>query len=202
MLKSIVCFLFAGAILSAAQVNVKLVNAGDGLTDGHDYVGPYTLSINSQVMPALCVDFSDNSYIGGTWTANATSLNNGATALGLSHTYLGAAGLKQYEEAAYLFGLITQPGADRIDIQHAVWNITTPGAFTADDAAQTYVDQAEDNYGSINPKYFSIISDVNTGTGRNQEFMVADAPEPASFGLLGLAVFGLGLTQFRKRKAC
>jgi hypothetical protein len=54
----------------------------------------------------------------------------------------------QYEEEAYLFSLITQPGADRIDIQHAAWAIT--GGYTANSAAQHYVDLAAANYSTLN----------------------------------------------------
>jgi hypothetical protein len=177
------------------------VNAGDGLNDGSYYVGPYTLSLGGQNVAALCVDFSDDSQPSTSWSANITRLSSAASAVpGLSRTYLGNTGLKQYEEAAYLFSLITQPGADRIDIQHAVWSITNPDLFHADDAAQLFVDMADANYGSINPNYFSLVSDVNICDGRNQEFMIASAPEPSALLLLaaGLVLFG---TVARKRFA-
>jgi len=200
--KSIICFLFAGALLSAAPVNVTLVNPGNGLNDGHYYVGPYTLNVDGDVMKALCIDPLHDSNPGDHWTVNLTNLSAGASAIpGLSNTYLGNTGLQKYEEEAYLFNLITAPGvdnSDRISIQHAMWNIVDPG-FANDASAQGYIDLAENNFGSINPHYYNIVSDVNH---HYQEFMVSDAPEPVSFGLLGLAVFGLGLTQFRKRKAC
>lgn len=202
MFKSIVCFLFAGALLSAAPVNVTLVDAGNGVNDGHYYVGPYTLNVDGEVMKALCIDPTHESDPGNQWLANLTNLSAASSAVpGLSNTYLGNAGLQKYEEEAYLFNLITAPGVTnsaRITIQHAMWNIVDPG-FAPDASAQSYIDQAEDNLGSINPHYYTIVSDVNH---QYQEFMVADAPEPASFGLLGLAVFGLGLTQFRKRRFC
>lgn len=201
MLKSIICLLFTGALLSATQVNVKLVNAGDGTNDGHYYVGPYTLSINNGPnVAAVCVDPFHDSNIGDQWTANVTPLSAAASAVpGLSNTYLGNAGLKQYEEEAYLFSMITAPGVNgshRISIQHAMWDIVDPG-FVSDASAQAYMDLASANFESINPNYFSIVSDVNH---RDQEFMISSAPEPASFALMGLAVAGLGLARLRQKQ--
>lgn len=201
MLKSIICFLFAGALLSASQVSVRLVNAGDGTNDGHYYVGPYTLSINNgSNIAAVCIDPFHESNPGDHWTANLTPLSAASSAVpGLSNTYLGNAGLKQYEEEAYLFSLITAPGvtkAGRKSIQHAMWDITDPG-FVNDASAQPYLDLASDNYESINPNYFTIVSDVNHC---NQEFMISSAPEPATFALMGLAAVGLGLARLRRKQ--
>lgn len=200
MLKPIICFIFAGALLSASQVSVTLVNAGDGTNDGAYYVGPYTLSINNGPnIPVVCVDPLHESNIGDQWTANVTPLSAGGSAIpGLSNTYLGNTALQKYEEEAYLFSLITAPGvdpSDRISIQHAMWDIVDPG-FVNDTSAQTYMNLANANFGSINPNYFEIVSDVNH---QDQEFMISAAPEPASFALMGLAALGLGIARFRKR---
>lgn len=181
----------AGSVLSAAQINptaqVSLVNAGSPLADdGQYYVGPYTLSINGQNVAALCVDFSDESYVGDSWTASLSQVGGN-----LANTY-HADDSVQYEEEAYLYTLITQPGADRVDIQHAAWSITDP-AYSADSAAQAFVTQAQAHYSSMNFAGFELVS--STGTTREQEFLVASAPEPASLSLFGagllLAAFGV-----------
>jgi hypothetical protein len=199
MLKTLICFLFAGALLSASPVNVKYVSH-DGVNDGSYYVGPYSLSINNGPnIAGVCIDPFHDAYPGDHWSANLTPLSAAASAVpGLSNTYLGNAGLKQYEEQAYLFSLITTPGVThdhRISIQHAIWNIMDPG-FVSDASDQKYLDLASANFESINPNYFTIVSDVNDDY---QEFMISSAPEPATFALMGLAAIGLGLTRLRKR---
>lgn len=201
MFKSIICFLFAGALLSASQVSVTMVNAGDGTNDGAYYVGPYTLSIdNGPNIAALCIDPLHDSNPGDQWTANVTNLSAASSAVpGLSNTYLGNGGLKQYEEEAYLFSLITAPGVaqdTRKSIQHAMWDIADPG-FVTDASAQPYLDLASANFESINPNYYTILTDAGK---QYQEFMVSSAPEPATFALIGLAGIGLGLARFRKKQ--
>ena len=134
-------FLLAGAVLSAAPLaQVSLVNAGSPLVDdGQYYVGPYTLSINGQNVAAMCVDFQDESYVGDTWTASLSQVGGN-----LSATY-HADDAVQYKEEAYLYSLLTLPGADRVDIQHAAWSITDPG-YSINAAAQVYANLALANY--------------------------------------------------------
>jgi hypothetical protein len=90
---------------------VKLVAGHPLLDDGHYYVGVYDLLINGQTVAALCVDFSDHTSTGDSWTAYLSQVGGD-----ISETYHPSFGV-QYEEQAYLFSLITQPGAERIDIQ-------------------------------------------------------------------------------------
>jgi hypothetical protein len=179
-------FLLAAGLLCASPITttVKLVNAGNpALGDGHYYVGPYTLLVNGQNIPALCVDFGHTSSIGDTWSAYLSQVGGD-----ISHTYHPTFGV-QYEEEAYLYSLITQPGADRVDIQHAAWAIT--GGFTADAAAQTFVNLAVANYSTFNFSGYYIVSSVDSDH-RKQEFLIHDpvAPEPASFALIGLGLLG------------
>jgi len=96
----------------------------------------------------------------------------------------------QYEEEACLFSLITQPGADRIDIQHAAWAIT--GGYTANSAAQHDVDLAAANYSTLNLAGYEIVSGINS-YNHEQEFLIHTArsvPEPTSLGLFGLGLVG------------
>ena len=191
-------FVLAAAALSAtpATAQLTLVDAGSPqISDGSYYVGPYTVSVDGQSYAALCVDFLHDSYLGTTWTTyvNTTSDN--------SKRY-HADNPTAYLEEAYLYNLITQPGADRMDIQHAAWNITD-SSYAINAAAQSFVQLAQENYNSVNTAGFEVLSDVN---GRQQEFMIfnpsAAAPEPGSFVMLGGGLlFGLGLIRRNRKKA-
>jgi hypothetical protein len=201
--KLLFCFLFAGMLASANPVTATYVGPSDGTNNGSYYVGPYLLSINGGAnVDALCVDPLDKSVPGTTYLANLTQVGSAD----LSNTYLGDAGAKQYEEAAFLFSLLEEPGADRIGIQEAVWQImaptdTDPGIHTSPNAAG-YIGDAVTNYQSFDFARYTIVSAV-PGTTQIQEFLtVSDAPEPTSFALLGVAVIGLGIWRPRKKKAC
>jgi hypothetical protein len=189
-MKLVSLFLLAGAVLSAAPTaQVTLVNAGNPTADdGQYYVGPYNLSINGQNFAAMCVDVNDESNIGNTWTAYVSQVGGD-----ISQTY-HADDAVQYKEEAYLFSLITQPGADRVDIQHAAWFITDPG-YAIDSAAQAFVTQAQANYAGMNLSGYELISDVNSP--HQQEFIVC-SPEPGSLALLGAGFLLSGLIARRK----
>lgn len=189
-------FLLAGAILSASPVTsavtaqVKLVNAGSPLIDdGHYYVGPYTLSINGQNFAALCVDVLDESRVGDTWTAALSHVGGD-----ISNTYHPGSDVL-YKEEAYLYNLITQPGADRLDIQHAAWFITD-ASYAINSAARAYVTLAQNNYASMDFSRFELVSSLGPNN-RQQEFMVG-TPEPGSLALLGAGLMLTGLV-LRKR---
>ncbi len=211
MKKSILSLFLFGAVLSAAPVNVVLLNAGSPLAvnpTGRFYVGPYTLTLNGTATPAMCVDdFIDNN-IGDKWQANVTS----AAGSDFSNTYLGNDGEtvdgqsyssgQIYQAEAYLFSLITQPGADRGDIQEAAWAIMDSNTFTnfynKNTAVTNYLLDAYNNAPSFDANGYSIISDVNLDC--KQEFIVANAPEPASFALFGGGLLAAGAARFFRRR--
>ena len=199
-----------GGLLSAGSVNVSIVNAGNPVLTDNDKVdvGPYTLSVNGTQYEALCVDNKDWSSLNKPWSANLTAVNS----TNLTNTYHSTEGT-EYEEAVYLYTLITQPGADRIDLQHAAWDIindsitsstslTGLSLFSGDLWA---INQATANYNQsdINFANYDIVSSVS-GATRNQEFIVpanCDAPEPASFALLGAGLLMAGASRaFRRGK--
>ena len=187
--------LFAGSVLFAAPVTqVTLVNAGSPLvSDGSYYVGPYTLQVNGQNTPVMCVDFLDDSRVGDKWSANISTVGGD-----ISKTY-HPADTVQYEEEAYLFSQIIKPNADRLDIQHAAWNITD-SAYSIDSAAQSWVNQAMQNYQNVSFQNYELISDVYQGSGREQEFLTMVAsPEPAPAFLLS-GCFGIALMIFGASK--
>lgn len=190
---------------TATSINVKLVSPGtlidpsvtvDGTTIKNVYIGPYTLSLNGQDVAAMCVDFSIDTPLNASWTANSTLVGSS----NLSNTY-DPADAQEYEEEAYLFNQIVQPGADRTDIQIAAWDIMaygiTSSSYTSQISDNSYIDEAIGNYRSITNSDFEIISD--TTKGGVQEFIVSAAPEPSSF-LLMLAPALMGAEAIRRKR--
>jgi hypothetical protein len=194
--KTLMYFFLAGsALLAAPMTRVTLINSGHPLLgDGSYYVGPYTLQINGRNESVLCIDFVDQSKPGAQWNAYLSMLGGN-----LASTYHPAE-LVQYREEAYLFSLITERNADRVDIQHAAWAILDT-AYKANKAAEKWVVEAEQNYQTINPGAFEIISEAPGEKGpREQEFIGAVAvPEPALLSLLaGLMMISLSLIGRRR----
>jgi PEP-CTERM motif len=206
MNKSILSFLsffvFA-AFLSASPVSVSFVSGGNPevIAYGAD-IGPYTLSVDGQITAAMCMD--DFLEVGGSWTANQTAVNG----LDFSNTYLGNSTFtiggftvtsgQIYSAEAYLFSLLTQPGADRANIQEAAWAIMNPNTLaniinTSNTQVENYLLLAASNYSTFDTSGFQILSQVNPGASLQQEFMIysplADAPEPATFALFGAGLF-------------
>jgi hypothetical protein len=207
LLRQLALFLFTGALLSAAPISsTATATFGGGR-------GPYRLAVNGHNFVGLCLDDEHMAY--GTWTANVTSLSSA----GLQNTYLGASGMTQYEEAAYLYTLLSSPGANQWSIQQAAWATTDAvylaslqqGASTGNTgyaAALAYYNQAADprNYGSLNWADFDIVSDVNRAdSNREQEFIIGDpgntlaSPEPGTSALLSCALIAAGLLSRRKK---
>ncbi len=207
-MKYIFCFFLAAGFAFAAPINgptqVTLVNAGDGVNDGSYHVGPYTLGINGKNYAAMCVDFLDESHVGTKWTANFTDLSPNTT--NFANTYLGNGSktAQTYEEAAYLYSMIvaTNNAQQRINIQHAAWGLTD-SKFHMDAGALSELQIAQNNYQSAafqaQLPYYEVVSDVNH-RDRQQEFIIASAPEPGSTGLFGAGLIVLAglLRKFRR----
>jgi len=208
-MKSILTFFMFGALLSAGPVTVTLVNAGKPVlhdSNGVD-VGPYTLLLNRMDYAALCIDDKDWSHLNTPWSADLTIVGSSA----LSNTYHSSEGT-EYEEAAYLYSLITKPGADRIDIQHAAWDIIDNSITSSTSLAglnlfsgdTSYINEARADYKSLDFADYRIVSSYDKNLGREQEFIIGgncDAPEPASFALLGAGLLMAGASRvWRRRK--
>ncbi len=124
-------------------------------TWGNVYTPPYTGTLTSYPgspeITLYCVDYAHEVSSGETWTANVTNLGAaiGNSSL-LSNTRLGAAGLDQYEGAAFLSSLfsaytsnpsyydnLTYGGTHTFGNQRgfysglaaAIWNLTQPSVF-------------------------------------------------------------------------
>lgn len=208
---------------SADTLNVKLVNAGspsdiassvtiDGVTKTGVYIGPYTLSINGGANTlAMCIDFSIASTVGSSYTGYETNIASNSN---LSNTYGESSTI--YEEEAYLFSQIIQPGADRLAIQEAAWDITAD-SITSDlnfftyfgyeigsTTVAGYINDAVDNYSSMSNAGYAVISDAVKGN--EQEFIVSApaatsvTPEPSSLVLMLAPALLFGAEAVRRHK--
>ena len=82
---------------------------------------------------------------------------------------------------------------DWVGIHQAIWDIF--GAAYGDLGTLAWLSSAQANYSSIDPSSFSLLQPVPDGA--SQRFLVETAPEPTMFGLVGLALIGLGWKRWR-----
>jgi hypothetical protein len=196
-------FFLVGAIVSASPMTVTLLNSGNS-------VSPYTFTVNGMKVAGLSVDDKNGPTLFGNWPANITSISSGV----FSNTYHPTEGL-EYKEDAYLLSLITQPQSDHVNIQHAAWEIIDnsitnssqiaslelAGKLNANDGALPYIYDALTNYHLLNFSGYEIVSS-NTECYR-EEFIIdskCDAPEPASFALLGAGLLMAGASRAWRRR--
>jgi hypothetical protein len=212
-----VVIMFGTAAYSHADtVSLTLVNVSPGYNDGTYYTYPYNFSINGSpvLTPLLCDDFVDDVYIGETWMATVSNINNivangqmipVAGSLAFSQTKL-----KAYLEAAYLYNKLysTLDATSSVNINHAIWALFSSTPYNADSAA-LFV-EARDNTSESDTNAFSDIvfftPVVGTQTlngaavaSRPQEF-IGKVPEVSSLALLGFGVLGLGGLVRRKQR--
>ncbi|MGB0035438.1 MAG: PEP-CTERM sorting domain-containing protein [Candidatus Acidiferrales bacterium] len=209
------------AYADGTTVNAYFVGA-TGTNDGHYYVGPYVGIVGGQQVTLYCVDFNNDVTKGQTWVANETPMSGD-----LSNTRYGnAANVAQltltdpyyslytptqlYEQAAWLTTQYAQFMSDPnylsnptdvnaiIAIQYAIWDLFDPQAPT-NGAAAAWILSAEQNYGSINPSGFLILTNtapVNL-SGQVQEFIIT-TPEPETLPMFAAGLLALGLLMRRK----
>jgi len=204
-------FFLIGAIVSASPITVTLLNANPVQKDSSGrIVSPYTLTVDAMKVAGLSVDDKDGSNLFGNWPANITSISGGV----FGNTYHPTEGL-EYKEDAYLLSLITQPNSNRVDIQHAAWDIIDDsitnssqiavlelaGKLNANDGALLYINDALTGYRSFNFSGYEIVS--STTDCYREEFIIdsnCDAPEPASFALLGSGLLMAGASRAWRRR--
>ncbi len=173
------------------------------MTLGNIYVSPYGMDINGSEFAAMCIDYPDDSSLNTPWQAYITPLAGGNFANTYHHSDKNVA--VEYKEEAYLYSQITKPGITdqtRIDIQEAVWEITDAFYHPTSDATHVanWLLSAQNDYASVNLGAYEIVSDVDQGKGRNQEFLIA-TPEPSTLTLLGAGLLLATVGAFRKRFA-
>jgi hypothetical protein len=178
----------------------------NGANDGQYYVSPYYGTMNGQTVTLFCDDIINEVNFGQTWWANVTNLATAVnTPNGFSQTRYGSVTgsavlgnpALAYEEAAWLTTQFASNPGDLVNLQYALWDIMNPGARgSTDPDVQNWLLLASENYGTINPDNFEIVTNCGplTLTGQVQEFIVP-TPEPGTLALLlcGLLALCVGL---------
>ena len=131
-------FFVASAAVNAASVT--LLNVANSENRGGFYAGFYTLSVDNQILPGMCDDFSTNSTIGETWNANI-----------LTYSDIVAGGgkfgpnLVKYSQIGWLYSLAgAATSSQQASINEAVWKVMTPGAPALSGDALAYFNSATD----------------------------------------------------------
>jgi len=123
---AILGFVFASPSFATSMT---LTGVGDGATLGNVYVDPYSATVGASTtpVPVICDDWSNNSYVGESWTATAIN------AVTVSNTSLGTPmfGNNQslYNEAAYLASLLMANPTNlnnQVEDSFAIWALTYP----------------------------------------------------------------------------
>lgn len=219
---AVICFCAARGAIATPTASMDLTSPGSSLTGTNAlngvYVGAYTATINGVSTPVICDDFTHDSYVPETWTANVNTFSTLSAALwgGVPNSTV------LYEEAFYLVEQMyanNSNSTDVGDISFAIWSLfnssATAGLSTTDlNNVNTWLHQAQANYATVDTSDFTIYTaalptDAKCPSYPNsvcpntppQEFITYSASEPGFFGILGadLLLFGFGVLFLRRR---
>ena len=220
-LTAIAVLAFAAA--SFGQVTMSLTGVGDGVVVDNSnygfgvYVDPYTATVGGVPnTPVICDDWSDNSYVGTTWTANVSNISSsgltGSTLL--FGNSLGSGPPTQqtlYQEVAYLATLLLENNGNanmQAGISFAIWNLTYPYNSNQESPSPAAFLDSSGNSGAIadynwamgqlqtaintntlgNADSFEILTPTTPGVA--QEFLV-ETPESSTIVMLGADLLGM-----------
>jgi hypothetical protein len=206
--------------LAAGPVSVEFIGS-NGQKDSSGYlISPYTVTVNGVSETVYCDDFANTVSNGQMYTANETNMGSGNLSLtrygSISQTLQTQSGTQTYdaqqlyEMAAWLTTQITSNGSSNGIIQDTMWDLFNPNSNNPNikppvPPTTAWLFAAEQNYSSINPSSFEILTNVNatySGSGQVQEFIlsapVAQSPEPASMALLGIGLILLSVLGRKK----
>jgi hypothetical protein len=190
--------------LSAATVSVTFTGSNGQKDNSGNLISPYTASVNGVSTTIYCDDFANTIANGQTYTANETNLASGNLSLtryGAISSTLATTNGKQTFDGQELYEMtawLTTQFSANSPASNSKVNPPTP-------SSNAWLFAAESNYSSLNASGFSILTNTSvtlSGSGQVQEFVmavpVAQAPEPASMGLLGLGMILLSIFGWRK----
>ncbi len=190
----------------------------NGVNNGVYYVSPYTGVMNYNTSSAttvglFCDDINNDVSIGQVWTANVTSMASGNFSNtrygnGSVNPNLGSTNpLTLYEEGAWLVSQFGSHTNDYVSLQYALWDLMSPGAeptsYVGGDGVSVaqWLKWAGQNYSSINPSNFEIVTNVGplSYRGQVQEFIV-QTPEPATIVLLLIGIGAMFLLALKRQQ--
>jgi len=121
---TVVAVLFFASASLAQTTSVTLTGVGDGATLGDVYVDPYTATVGGVANTSvICDDWSNNSYVNESWTANVTNV----AAVGSSGSPMFGNNSSLYNEVAWLGSqLLANPKNTTMqtEISFAIWDLT------------------------------------------------------------------------------
>jgi hypothetical protein len=199
--------------------SMQFTSAGSNADYGV-HIGPYTASINAVSTLVICDDFSDETYVGETWTATLStypSLANVQFDQGAGNT---TARTKGYDELAWLaIQLMGSTNTSQTDaIQFAIWSVFDPsgvasylnavGGHSFDTnssnangvqywlnqaAGQTFTAGEFSNVSIYTPNsnYAMSCSNDRHEACPPQEFITVETPEPGTLAFMGLGLLAM-----------
>ncbi len=192
---------------SAESVEMYLAGVGNSTVMAGVYVNPYTGTVNGRTALLVCDDYFAHSYIAEKWTATVTRYYSDLSQTKWGATFGEAAAKTLYDEAAWLTTrLLSVYSANPTDserltqsyLSFAIWTLFSPAAVDSlagpdKDVVNWYIQEAQTKYKPGSYGGFTILTPVCNSNCSDppQEFLIADAPEPASGMLFALGIAAL-----------
>jgi hypothetical protein len=122
---------FAPCALGQGSVGINMSSGGPYVMNGV-YVGAYSATVNGQASQIICDDWSHDTYLNESWTANVTNFSNlSSSTQPIWSSKSGASTL--YADAAWLATQMFVPANQNNNAQgylaYALWSLFNPSAL-------------------------------------------------------------------------